>query len=235
MENKIKEMIKLQNILNIKTCGENWVAGTTTDGRKITWLRYIRQEIAEAIDSSDTYKHWKNLNGNVDWENLKIEVVDIWHFIISRSIELIGIDKSMKVSGTNMAEKSLYLLPTYIKKNTEPLDYLKTVECLEELTKVTFIRPYSASALVSNFALVMNSIHMDIDELYRLYIIKNVLNIFRQNNGYKDGSYKKVINGEEDNVHICKIFAENSDLTPDELYAKYNEYYNNCKGSSNAC
>jgi len=217
MNSKIGEMVALQDALNVKTCGKNWPEGRTTNGRKITWLRYIRQEIAEAIDSSDTYKHWKNLDGAVDWDNLKIEVVDIWHFIMSRGIE---------IAGTNITEEMCSdLLSEHIEKKTGPLDYLETVECLEGLLEVTFIRPYSIGTLIFNFAKVMNSIHMDIDELYTLYVIKNVLNIFRQDNGYKDGTYMKVINGEEDNVHICRIFSNNNDLSFDELYAEYDKYY----------
>ena len=226
MNTKIEEMVKLQNVLNVKTCGENWAEGRTTNGRKITWLRYIRQEIAEAIDSSDTYKHWKNLDGDVDWDNLKIEVVDVWHFIISRAIEIVGIDIAEEMCSD--------LLNKYVEKKTGSLDYLKTVDCLEDLAKVTFTEPYSAEALIFNFAKVMNSVYMDIDELYTLYVIKNVLNMFRQDNGYKDGSYIKVIDGEEDNVHICRIFAENNNLTPEELYAEYNEYYMDNKGNSDA-
>ena len=226
MNTKIEEMVKLQNILNIKTCGEHWTEGITTNGRKITWLRYARQEISEAIDSSDTYKHWKNLDGDVDWNNLKIEIVDVWHFIISRVIEILGIDMGK--------EMFLYTLPTYVENNTKPIDYLKTVKCLEDLTEVTFTKSFSAGALILNFSKVMNSVHMDINELYTLYVIKNVLNMFRQDNGYKDGSYVKVIDGEEDNVHICRIFDENNNLTPDELYTEYEKYYITNKGNTDA-
>ena len=41
---------------------------------------------------------------------------------------------------------------------------------------------------------------LDLETLYRLYVGKNILNQFRQDNGYKDGSYIKVWATEEDNV-----------------------------------
>lgn len=39
------------------------------------------------------------------------------------------------------------------------------------------------------------------------YVSKNVLNIFRQEHGYKDGSYVKEWFGQEDNVHLVEISA----------------------------
>ena len=46
---------------------------------------------------------------------------------------------------------------------------------------------------------------MDSNELYRQYVGKNVLNFFRQDNGYKDGSYIKVWGGQEDNEHLVEV------------------------------
>ena len=33
---------------------------------------------------------------------------------------------------------------------------------------------------------------MNFDEVYRAYFVKNILNEFRQKNGYKTGTYKKI-------------------------------------------
>jgi hypothetical protein len=57
----------------------------------------------------------------------------------------------------------------------------------------------------SEFANVLQLIDMDFDQLYRLYVGKNVLNFFRQDHGYKDGSYIKVWNGLEDNEHLTDL------------------------------
>ena len=46
---------------------------------------------------------------------------------------------------------------------------------------------------------------------------KNILNVFRQNNGYKDGSYIKIWNGKEDNEVMSEILNSN-DIKPKELY-----------------
>ena len=45
------------------------------------------------------------------------------------------------------------------------------------------------------------------DSLYSAYVGKNVLNFFRQDNGYKDGSYVKNWAGKEDNEHLVELVA----------------------------
>ncbi len=59
----------------------------------------------------------------------------------------------------------------------------------------------------SDFANVMALIEMDFDRLYRTYVGKNVLNFFRQDHGYKDGSYIKIWDGREDNEHLSELLS----------------------------
>ena len=54
----------------------------------------------------------------------------------------------------------------------------------------------------SDFATIMHLIEMDFDALYRSYVGKNVLNFFRQDHGYKEGTYVKNWAGREDNEHL---------------------------------
>ena len=60
--------------------------------------------------------------------------------------------------------------------------------------------------------------NLKLPELYELYIGKNILNKFRQNHGYKEGSYIKEWNGKEDNVVMQEILASRSNITPQVLY-----------------
>ena len=69
-----------------------------------------------------------------------------------------------------------------------------------------------ASAAVSNktfdaiaLADCMRLMSMDLNELFRQYVGKNTLNFFRQDHGYKDGSYIKIWNGEEDNEILATL------------------------------
>jgi len=51
------------------------------------------------------------------------------------------------------------------------------------------------------------------------------LNIFRQDHGYKDGTYVKFWDAVEDNVIAFNIMEDFPDLTPDQLYKKLEEEY----------
>ena len=64
--------------------------------------------------------------------------------------------------------------------------------------------------------------------LYECYIAKNVLNRFRQNNGYKEGSYKKIWNGREDNEVMSEILS-NGVSKIDEIYAALEREYKKVK------
>lgn len=55
---------------------------------------------------------------------------------------------------------------------------------------------------------------MDVDMLFKLYLGKNTLNAFRQQNGYNNGTYKKVWNGLEDNQVLLNIL-NNTELDKD--------------------
>jgi hypothetical protein len=66
---------------------------------------------------------------------------------------------------------------------------------------------------------------LNLNELYKLYVGKNILNQFRQDNGYKDGSYIKVWAGEEDNVVMMRIWQENPNINPSELYKELSKNY----------
>ncbi|MDC9715441.1 MAG: dUTPase, partial [Gammaproteobacteria bacterium] len=62
-------------------------------------------------------------------------------------------------------------------------------------------------------------------ELYKRYLVKNQLNTFRQDNGYKEGSYVKLWGGVEDNVVAFQLMEAQPDLTPEQLYKKLQEVY----------
>ena len=66
---------------------------------------------------------------------------------------------------------------------------------------------------------------LDLQTLYRLYVGKNILNQFRQDNGYKEGTYIKVWNGDEDNVVMKKIWEKNTEITPELLYRELSKLY----------
>ena len=66
---------------------------------------------------------------------------------------------------------------------------------------------------------------LNLDKLYTLYVGKNILNQFRQDHGYKEGTYIKIWNGEEDNVTMQSILEKNNEVTPEALYEALEKAY----------
>ena len=69
---------------------------------------------------------------------------------------------------------------------------------------------------------------MNLNELYSKYIGKNVLNFFRQDHGYKEGSYVKEWDGKEDNEHLAEILTTldvRDSQFKDNLYQSLEERY----------
>lgn len=83
----LREMILNQYNLNSNISGEGWVFGLAKTGKQINWARAIMLEGAELIDSYP-WKHWKNIDDKADYANIKIELSDIWHFIMSYQIHI---------------------------------------------------------------------------------------------------------------------------------------------------
>jgi len=221
---KILQMLLLQQQLNDATNGEGWEKGITKNGKLIDWKRCTYLECAELIESYP-WKHWKNIAAEPDYANIKIEAVDIWHFIMSQALE----DYKMLNHGniedlaTNInALPNFQTFFTDITPTTK--NYYEQIEVVEHLMKTLFCGE-STEKLIGAFIDVAVQSGLNLDTLYKLYIGKNILNQFRQDHGYKEGSYIKIWNGEEDNVTMQRVLEENEDVTPDGLYQALEEAY----------
>lgn len=87
----------------------------------------------------------------------------------------------------------------------------------------TKIQMFDSMLLVFN-KLLTHYLPMD---LPREYLGKNVLNRFRQENGYKEGSYIKMWDGIEDNVHLDVVLANiaDEDLNICNIYSQLEDRY----------
>ncbi|MBC8237544.1 MAG: dUTP diphosphatase [Helicobacteraceae bacterium] len=222
---KILLMLQLQAQLNDATNGEEWTKGVTKNGKTINWKRCIYMECAEMIDSF-SWKHWKSINKEPDWENLQIEVVDVWHFIMSLAIEnyannfkggiedlAINISQLESFSKINVSSSAFDTQDNIISKVENIIRLSLSAEILD------------IEVLVSEFFDLALMSGLDLETLYRLYVGKNILNQLRQDNGYKEGSYIKVWNGEEDNVVMKRVWEEDADIKPDALYKELTKLY----------
>lgn len=201
MKQKIIHMLEMQNAMNNKV-NENWRSAG------FEWYRAIWMEASEMLEHYG-WKWWKKQDPDV--MQVKLEVVDIVHFALS--ICLVQ-GESAEIIAENIAHDF---------ENPSSTDDVRT--SIEWLAKETLI---DQGAHFSIIAGIMGFIDMSFDELYEIYIGKNVLNIFRQDNGYKQGSYQKIWNGREDNEHLADILSEldsDSATFKDEVYSALGNAY----------
>jgi hypothetical protein len=133
------------------------------------------------------YKWWKKQEP--DLEQVRLEVIDIWHFGLSA---LFRDGKDIEqIAGEIAAELIAY----------EPRG-LGVREATEALALDSL---HTQSFSPSRFWDLMLATGLDFDSLYSAYVGKNVLNFFRQDNGYKEGTYVKNWAGREDNEHLVDL------------------------------
>ncbi len=222
--NKIKEMLLLQQELNDSTNGIGWESGITKNSKIIDWRRCSYLECAELIESYP-WKHWKNIDASPDYDNIKIEVVDIWHFIMSQALQeykLGGLGDIDQLSEMIMSLSNYKDFVDSAEVNRD--DYYREITVVEELMKSLFCDDTIDKLMISFFDVAMQS-ELSLNTLYQLYIGKNILNRFRQDNGYKDGTYIKIWNGEEDNLYMQKILESNVNISPNKLYMELEKRY----------
>ncbi len=220
----IVQMLKLQQQLNDATNGEGWENGITKNGKLIDWKRCAYLECAELIESYP-WKHWKNIDADPDYENIKIEAVDIWHFIMSQALadyqnKALGTIEDLADNIVNLPNFDAFREPTVATEK----DNYEQIETVEELMR-TLLCGGSTEKLVMQFFDIAMQSGLNLDSLYKLYIGKNILNQFRQDHGYKEGSYIKEWDGEEDNVTMQRILDKTPHITPSALYEALKRYY----------
>jgi len=212
-ETQLHSMLELQDAMNSRVNPE-WVAANNN------WHRAIQVEGVEAIEHHG-WKWWKKQD--CDLAQLKMELVDIWHFILSAAIQL-------KHGNISLAKKEM-LTELFLNKKSVQFDnqyyVLAQLSLLEKLDLLVGL----AAAKRSSFALfesLLRDCDMEWNDLFRQYVGKNVLNIFRQDHGYKTGTYIKTWDGREDNEHLVEVL-EIVDLTSatvrDELYSALKARY----------
>ena len=201
MKQKIINMLDLQDSMNTRVNADWRNAGNE-------WYRAIWMEASEMLEHYG-WKWWKHQEPDV--MQVKLEVVDIVHFALSIRLEQGG-------SIEDVAEK----IAEEFSNSMQAEDIRKTIECLALLTLT------DQGAHFNFIAGIMKYMDMSFDDLYEIYVGKNVLNMFRQDNGYKEGTYNKVWNGREDNEYLADIMEQlNSDSTnfQDDIYQALSAHY----------
>ncbi|EAH9987520.1 dUTP diphosphatase [Campylobacter upsaliensis] len=217
----LENMLKLQQKLNDETNGKGWENGYTKEGKLISWRRCIYMECAELIDSF-AWKHWKSIKNPTNWDNVRIELVDIWHFILSLLLEERG---KKELSFIAMELSSVSAFKDFIKEKGTPSDedMYAIISDIELIIHKCSGFGFDIGELLSAFFILCAKCGLNLENLYKIYIGKNVLNAFRQTHGYKEGLYKKLWNDKEDNEILNEIL--NQTLSYEAIYKELEKRY----------
>ncbi|MEE4278177.1 MAG: dUTP diphosphatase [Halieaceae bacterium] len=181
MREALATMLRMQDRINTQVHPE-WIA------QEFAWHRAIWVECAELVDHYG-YKWWKRQEHDI--AQVQLEVVDIWHFGLSA---LFTADSNIEA----LAQQTASCWPQHIE----------ATGVLEAAERLAAIAAGERRFSIAAFAALLAAADMGFGELYRQYLGKNVLNRFRQDHGYKDGSYRKQWAGREDNEHLAELLAE---------------------------
>ena len=184
----VHSMLDMQEEMNTAVHSE-WQA------QGYAWYRALWLECAELLEHYD-WKWWRRQE--TDTEQLRLEVVDIWHFGLSALLAGVGRDAAAETAA------AAFLVPV-----SSPPTVPEAAEALA--LDVLQSRAFS----VPLFRILAAAAGMGFDDLYARYIGKNVLNLFRQRHGYRDGSYCKRWNGREDNRHLEEVMTACDATSPD--------------------
>ena len=181
---QLETMTRMQVAHNVEVHAE-W------ESQGYPYYRAIWVECAELLDHFG-WKWWKHQTGDLD--QVRLELVDIWHFGLSDLLR-----------GGASQEALVAQLATLSPGSTgapDPEAFRLAVEALAEQTLL------ARSFAFEPFLAAMAALPMTQQELFELYVGKNVLNSFRQQNGYKSGTYQKNWGGREDNEHLVELLGE---------------------------
>ncbi len=190
---RLAHLFAMQSRMN-RTVNPQWF----TAGYR--WTRAIMLEGAELIEHYNRWKWWKK-NTTPDLPQVRLELVDIFHFALSEWMVRFGTEDG---SSEMLLDATVRRLETGIHE----------AACLESGDEAFNIQAEVLIGAAARgvfehraFFALCAFVGLDFEALYRLYIGKNMLNVFRQHHGYKTGRYAKLWAGREDNVVLDEVFA----------------------------
>jgi len=198
---------KLETMLTLQDEMTRWVHADW-ENQGFEWYRAVWVEASEMLEHYG-WKWWKH--HKPDLAQVKLEVIDIVHFCLSMQLQ---------------TGKSLSDIATAIGHEFNAPRHTDDIRTTIEMLAVETLKDQQAH--FSIIAGLMHHLQMDFDELYKKYVAKNVLNIFRQDHGYQQGNYIKVWNGREDNEYLEDILGQlnvDSDHFRDDIYGALSQAY----------
>lgn len=173
------------------------------------YYRAVWMECAELIDHFG-WKWWKHQQPDLD--QVRLELVDIWHFGLSDLLrEGVAIEDIARAF-TDLGDPAG-----------------GSADAFRDAVEAFALRTGSERQFsLTDFVQVLALLPMNLSQTFDLYVGKNVLNHFRQDHGYKTGEYRKLWGGREDNEHLIDALAALDcapEAVPTALYAALEARY----------
>lgn len=223
--NQISNMLMLQHQLNCVIHPQWWLQAFRYD-------LAFEQESSEAIDYIP-WKWWAKKAKRIDFPALTTEIVDMLHFLLSMHLvdafkDAVSIETESEQFHQAVRVMEKELSEGYISYSSK-LDVYGTSSAVSKFYEAGFIedlRKVRALSMLEGLGSLRKPFgHLcarlsyacctDFSKLYQVYLSKNVLNIFRQRNGYKEGTYlkywwyEKEARFVEDNFWMERILEDN--------------------------
>lgn len=214
-----KEIAEVQSILNSKADpnNPNWIEVRTENDFKLASIL----EMAEMIESTP-WKWWKG--GKADLWNIKIELIDMLHFMIS-NVAMRGTIKENEANQVLGFKEGEEIVKTFFYENDENKGADRDVSM--DIFKALVNDEYNFDFINE----VVKGGGLEANEISSIYIAKYTLNEIRWEGGYALDQYKKMkagyvdekgnaVEAVEDNVFLKELvddFKNNETMTLKEL------------------
>jgi len=190
---------------------------TNWKNQNLDWWMAIIDEVVEILNSK-SWKWWKGTDNyqKVDLANVEVEMIDIFHFLLSLAIQ----NKHTDFIYSILVAQSYGKSDKYIKDPDKLIEKVRKemlVMSSFNLFEMVFV----------TWAEIWFGLDKSINDLVKSYMLKNALNIHRQKFGYKEGKYVKVWGDKEDNV-IAWELSDNIDLNEkffENILQELEKYY----------
>jgi hypothetical protein len=206
-------------------------------------------------EATEAYNHlnwewWRSVGREIDWDQVKLEVVGIAHFLFSEVIVSESQDffqKALDAHGKNFVRNDEISVP---ELKMQIKQFIWSVLEYDQYKNIGWsIASEKFQSAIVYFFNIIASLELTIEEFYSLFIGKVCLNQHRWKNGYKKGIYDvsnplemvtegarekyiKQWDGREDNVWLSNYAVTLDPNDPDfkskletALDAKYKEVY----------
>ena len=173
-------------------------------------VKAILVELGEYFEHT-AYKWWKKQDA--DWDQANMELIDILHFGISDAVE----QACQYETDVETALAQVAQLIYYSFESPDQVEDGKDLVVAMALDGAGAHKLVCGEAFFAALAGMLVEAYGDADTVYLTYVGKNALNKLRQERGYKQGTYIKIWQGEEDNEVMMRMLSgQREDITAAE-------------------